>query len=121
MTTVMTATLIAAGLATSYADGVMDEVVANRVRWGQVQPGDFEYVALLDCGRIGEVVWLEACNGALVPVMVADCARRQDRAALVERGFAVDLSYELAERFDAVDRPRGGFRVWTMAMPVGAY
>lgn len=113
MTTVLTATLIASGLATSYAPDVMDEVVANRTRWGQLTPHqDHEgYIALLDCDRIGEVVWLERGH-QLIPVMVADCAARHDREALIGKGFAVDLSYELAERFGVIDRPRGGFKVW---------
>lgn len=121
MTTVLTATLIASGLATSYAPDVMDEVVSNRVRWGHIEEGGVGYVALLDCDRIGDLVLLEH-GDVVIPVMVADCAAQHDRARLVKRGFAVDLSWELAERLDVVDAPRDGFWVWdTYIMPAMAF
>ena len=115
MSEIAAAVLIASGIATSYADGVMDVVVANRELWGQIDTSlrVKGYVALLEPEHIGRLVWLEAADGQIVgPVMVADCAAKQDMARLVSLGFAVDLSYELAVELDVIDAPVGGFKVW---------
>ena len=109
------AAMIASGLATRYDPGVMDQVVENRVDWGQVDPSllALGYVALLDCERIGEPVWLEHPDGRVVgPVVVADCAQEEHREELIGRGFAVDLSYELAVELGAVEAPVMGMKVW---------
>lgn len=115
MSVVLAATLIASGLATRYDPGVMDEVVYNRVQWGQVDADTphLGYVALLGCDRLGEQVWLEHPDGRVIgPAVVADCAARRDRARLVQLGFAVDLSWELAQVLGVVDAPVVGFKVW---------
>ena len=109
------AAVIASGVATRYAPGVMDEVVQNRARWGHIDPAVpvKGYVALLDCDRLGELVWLGAPDGRVVgPVMVADCAKAHHREGLAGRGFAVDLSWELAVELGVIGAPVGGFTVW---------
>lgn len=109
------AVVIASGMATRYNPGVMETVVANRELWGQL-PADTDpgrCVALLECERIGDSVWVEKPDGAVYgPFVVADCAARQDRARLVHLGFAVDLSYEAALEIGVVDGPLRGVRVW---------
>ena len=115
MANVAAAVIIASGIATRFDPLVMDEVVQNRARWGQIDPGVpvKGYVALLDCERLGQLVWIQAPDGRVVgPVMVADCAQGIHRDGLVDRGFAVDLSWELAQELGVVDAPRGGFVVW---------
>lgn len=111
---VAAATLLAAGLATRYDPDVMQAVVANRIEWGQLEPSpdSVGFVALLDCDHIGKTVWLETPDGLLFRVQVADCAANQDRARLVQLGFAVDLSWELAQSLNVVDAPRAGFQIW---------
>jgi len=109
------AVLIASGVATSYAPGVMDTVVDNRIRYSHIDPSlqVRGYVALLDAVHIGRLVWIESPGGKVIgPVMVADCAAYHDRDRLTSLGFAVDLSYELAQEFGVVDAPVAGFMVW---------
>ena len=115
MANLAAAAIIASGIATRYAPGVMDEVVENRARWGHLDGGQqvAGYVALLDCDRLGELVWLQAPDGRIVgPVTVADCAAAQHRDARIAQGFAVDLSWELALLLGVIDAPVGGFTVW---------
>lgn len=90
------------GEATYYAQGVMQEVLAYRLRVGDVQacPECVDTVALLYPADIGRKVWLEHPDGAIVgPVLVIDCARRQDVAGLLQRQWVVDISRELARRW----------------------
>jgi hypothetical protein len=114
MSQIAAAVLIAEGIATFYNPGVMEPVVANRVEWGHLEPSPdaVGYVALLDREHVGKVVWLETPDGLLFRVQVADCAARQDRQRLIQLGFAVDLSWELAQALGGLDGPTEGFRVW---------
>lgn len=113
MSTLLAATLIASGLATSYSDGVMAEVVANRIAWNQLPPDTdaAQGVALLTCDRLGERVWITTPT-RILPAVVTDCAQAGHRAELVERGWAVDLSAELAAELGAVLAPLAGVQVW---------
>lgn len=114
MSTIVAATLIASGMATRYAPDIMQTVVANRIMWGHL-PADTdpaECVALLDCQRVGNFVWLELDGRVHGPFTVADCAAKQDIARLAHLRFAVDLSWELAQELGVVDRPRHGVKVW---------
>ena len=116
MTEALTTTLlIATGLACRYDPGVMDQVEANRLRWRQVTPCPecVGRVALLDCGRLDERVWLAVPGqGTVGPVHVVDCAAAHHAPALEDRGFAVDLEYDLAVRLGVLDAPLGGVTVW---------
>jgi len=112
---ITTTLLIATGLACRYDPGVMDTVEANRLRWNQVTPCPecLGRVALLDCGRLDERVWLTVPGQGIVgPVHVTDCAAAHHVPGLEERGFAVDLEYDLAVRLGVVDAPVDGFTVW---------
>ena len=116
MTEALTTTLlIATGLATRYAPDVMDTVEANRLRWNHITPCPecVGRVALLDCGRLDERVWIGVPGRGIVgPVHVVDCGAAHDVSALQAKGFAVDLGYELAVRLGVVDAPLGGVTVW---------
>ena len=71
-------TPVAEGKATRYNPGVMDTVVANRVRWGHIDPGKHHhgYVALADKKYIGELAWIRWPDGRLTgPYLVADCGQ----------------------------------------------
>ena len=108
---VAAAVLIASGMATRYDPGVADQVIANRARWGQV-PASTDpalSLALLECQHIGIAVWLEHGGAVTGPYTVIDCAQEQHKAALQKRGFAVDLSYELARRLGL---PISHVKVW---------
>jgi hypothetical protein len=62
-------------------------------------------VALLRAGDIGRKVWLQPPGGDRIgPFLVIDCARQEDVWPLVDRGWVVDVSYELGELW-RMDRP----------------
>lgn len=95
------------GLATFYAAGMMEHVLAVRAGHGQVLRCDecVGTVALLRAGDIGRKVWLQPPGGERVgPFLVIDCARREDIPPLVARNWAVDVSYEVGQLW-GMDRP----------------
>jgi hypothetical protein len=112
--------LIASGKATRYNPGVMDRVVENRLGWHQLTQQQVDnalgFVALADKQYIGRYVLIELPTGEMKgPYLVADCGARQDQEHLDGIGFAVDLSYELAQDIlTRMDAPRQGVRVWLM-------
>lgn len=115
MAEIAAAVLVASGIATRYAPQVMDVVVANREMYFQIDTSIEVrgYVALLEREHLGRIVWLESPDGAVVgPVMVADCASEHDRDRLAALGWAVDLSWELAQELGVIDAPMAGFKVW---------
>ncbi len=101
------------GLATFYAAGMMEHVLAVRAGHGQVLRCDecVGTVALLRAGDIGRKVWLQPPGGEPVgPFLVIDCARYEDVPMLVARGWAVDVSYEVGQLW-GMDRPLAGVTV----------
>lgn len=101
------------GLATFYAAGMMEHVLAVRAGHGQVLRCDecVGTVALLRAGDIGRKVWLQPPDGEKVgPFLVIDCARRADIPPLVARNWAVDVSFEVG-RLWGMDRPLDGVTV----------
>ena len=105
---------IPSGKATHYREGLMDRVVANRVRWGQLDLSlaHVGYVALADKRWIGRRVILQTPDGQLYgPLLVSDCGQAAHQQWLRDIGFAVDLSYELAEALDTVGKPLRGVKV----------
>jgi len=105
--------MVLVGLATFYAAGVMEQVVANRVRWGQISPCAecVGHVALLDPETIGRRVWLQAPGRPVEgPFLVVDCAAPQDRDYLLSRGWVVDLDWETGQRW-GMNAPLAGVRV----------
>jgi hypothetical protein len=110
------------GLATYYAPGLMEAVQAKRALNGEIGdcPQCVGAVALLRAGDIGRKVWLKAPGGEPVgPFLVVDCARRQDVLPLLERGWAVDLSYELGQIW-GMNRPLDGVMVFEDPADAGA-
>lgn len=97
------ATPVAEGVAQRYAPGRMAETVDNRVRAGIVPPGTDPYMAvtLLDCSMRGREVWVEWPDGIWTgPHMVADCSAAHHLQANLEKGVALEVSYQFA-----VDHP----------------
>jgi hypothetical protein len=102
MTAVIALTLAVTGTATYYADGVMADVVEYRQHVGQLAPCPecVGYVALLDPAHIGKRVWLKVPGRELEgPFLVADCAQRAHMARLVRSGWAVDVDWATAQRW----------------------
>ncbi len=102
------------GVATYYAPGVMEAVVANRLAWGQVAPCQecVGTVALLDAGQLGRRVWLQAPGRPPEgPFLVVDCAQQAHRAALLAQGWVVDVDWATAQRW-GMRGPLSGVRVF---------
>ncbi len=103
------------GCATRYNPGVMDEVVANRVLWRQLDlslPHD-GYIGLQLCEYVGTIVHLSLPDGRTTgPLLVADCGAEAHQNYLDSIDFAVDLSWELAVRYGVIDAPLYGVTVW---------
>jgi len=59
------------------------------------------YVAIIDCDRIGERVWLRR-PGTIAegPYAIADCAHSRHVSKLVARNWVVDVDWETAIRWD---------------------
>ena len=90
-----------------YSPGVMDQVIANRVRWGQLPASHpvTSYVAVEDCEWLGQVVWLRPLwEAEAEPFLVTDCARQD--------GMDGTLSWMARKRIfaelDAVSATRWG-------------
>jgi hypothetical protein len=118
--------LIAEGKATRYNPGVMDRVVANRLLWRHITREQVKaaagFVAVADKRHLGRMVYIEWPDGRKTgPYLVVDCGRARDQEHLRKIGFAVDLSYELAEQFlEDINMPRQGVRVWLLDSENGA-
>ena len=122
MTDVITTTLlIAAGFATRYDADVMERSYQNHLRMGHVTPCPecVGRVALLDCSRLDDRVWLRVDGEWTGPIHVTDCAAGHDRDGLEKRRWAVDLSWPLAKLFGVIDNIRHGFEVWAARPDVG--
>lgn len=109
-------TLVDEGKATRYDPGVMDVVIANRLKWKQITPEQVEQAAgfiALQGDHVGEWAWLRWPDGRLLgPYLVVDVGAARDQAHLDEIHFAVDLSAELAEELGVVNP------VWGVAVYV---
>ena len=106
--------------------GVMEEVVDNRLGWGQITlEGEYEgYVALLDCKHLDDIVWVEMPGGERFRAKVADCAAAGHRQMLEDRGWVVELSWPLALKYGVVNNVVGGVTVSFLPEipdPPGAY
>jgi hypothetical protein len=113
LTTILTP--VAEGKATRYNPGIMDRVVANRVRWHHIDLAKPHagYIALADPDLLGEQAWIQWPDGRLTgPYLVADCGQQAHQDHLKRIGFAVDLSWELAVKFGVIDKPLPGVRIY---------
>ena len=80
------------GVATYYAKGVIERVYEYRLRIGQISEcSDCRgFVALLSPSDLGKKVWLRhPSKGTIGPLLVVDCAAKQDVKALQARGQVV--------------------------------
>jgi hypothetical protein len=83
------------GTAYHYAPGNMERVVQYRLAHHQIHPGG-DYVALRDCGMIGQSVYLVLPDRVDGPFQVADCLAQGDTPP---EEFVVDLSWTLAQKY----------------------
>jgi hypothetical protein len=90
------------GFSTYYNPGIMEEVVAYRIRAGDITPCPecIGEVALIRAGDINRRIWLQLDDRTVEgPFLVTDCAHTWDVAPLVGRGWGVDLDYDTATRW----------------------
>ncbi len=90
------------GEVTYYADGVMEAVYANRLKWDHVEPCPdcIGMVALLDRANVGRQVYIvRPGHPPEGPYLVVDCAARKDYARLRQRGLVAEVDYRTARRW----------------------
>lgn len=106
------------GIATYYAYGIMEQVLQNRIAWGQITTADINrckaagngtcagYVATMRKGDMGRVIWVRGDGKyrggqdlVIGPLLVIDMGAQKDIPDLVAKNFVVDLQYQLAQQF----------------------
>lgn len=109
------------GNATYYAPGVMEKVVENRIRWGQLPSSVLNslnivgFVALRDCDLIGSVVYIHWPDSSIEgPFIVADCADPKDYPKLDAIDFAVDVDWQTAKRHHLISPTPVQVEVWEL-------
>jgi len=111
--------LLVTGLTSRYSPGVMQATINARIEMGQLSAHSVAahdgYVAVLDCGRIGDTLWIMVNDGRnwqtgeLVDggrwqrVLVTDCAARQNWDGTQEwmraNNILTELDYQTAARY----------------------
>lgn len=102
------------GWLTYYASGVMEQVYANRLLWGHVQPcpACVGLAAAIDREMVGKYVALRGPEGWEGPFLVVDCAMMQHVANLRERGIIGEVDYPTAKRWQMRGPVRGEMLLW---------
>jgi len=107
------------GCVTYYADGVFDEVYANRLAFGHVEPCPkcIGLVAVLDRQYVGELAYLTRPGHAEEgPFLIADCAAAKDLVRLQARGLVAEVDWQTAQRW-GMRAPLYGVTVRIVARP----
>jgi hypothetical protein len=107
-------TLIASGAASRYDPGVFERTVRVRQGYSSLPRSGYSgYIALLDCSRVGEIVWVCFEDDSCTRLLVADCAGIKDGGAAWMRrgGYAGEVDYETAMRTKCVGQQ---IRVFTI-------
>jgi len=99
--------VIASGMATRYAPGLMKTVYGNRLAMGHVKPCRecAGFVALIDCDDLGRKVWLKHDGRVIGPLLAVDCAARADLPTIRERRIVAEFSYETWHQLGFPERP----------------
>lgn len=91
------------GIASQYASGVMNQVIHNRQAMHQlpaVLPDVRGYVAVIDCGRIGEVLQV---NGE--PMLAVDCTNDSRTIAWMQNNnILIEMDFDTAKRLGTIGR-----------------
>lgn len=113
MRVVLVAIMIVSGIASQYAPGVMERVVSVR-RAGRTTatlpaglPPVDGYVAVADCKRIGQIVWLRPEGQEhWERFLVTDCANPADGSDrwMRRNGILVEVDYQTAKRRNTIGR-----------------
>jgi len=88
------------GLATFYANDIMEQVAAYRGYDGPLEP-----VALMRAGDLGRTVWVRVDGAWHGPMVAVDCARRDHYEARVAEGKVAEFSWSFWRRLGLPMRP----------------
>lgn len=111
--------LLLTGCVTYYAEGVFDEVYANRLAFGHVKPCPtcIGLVAVLDRQYVGKLAYLTRPGHAEEgPFLIADCAAAKDLVRLQKRGLVAEVDWATAQRWN-MQAPLYGVTVRIVARP----
>jgi len=107
--------VVATGLVSQYAPGVMEKVIKNRQSWGQlpeILPDVAGYIAVVDCSALGEV-WLLRPRGTQTwgRFLVVDCAGPQLRPDgktggqwMLDNNIFAEVGYRTAKDWGTIGR-----------------
>jgi len=107
--------IVATGWASQYAPGVMEQVIENRQRWGQLPatlPPVDGHIAAVRCSALGEVWWLRPQGTrAWGQFLVVDCAGPQLRPDgktggqwMKENNIIAEVGYETVKWWGVAGR-----------------
>jgi hypothetical protein len=104
------------GSLTYYAEGLMQEVYANRLAWGHVEPCAecVGQIALLDREHVGRHAYLTIDGETSGPYLVVDCAADKDRERLRARGLVGEVDHATAARLGMLGGPLEDVTVFAM-------
>lgn len=94
--------VVMTGSVTYYADGVFDEVYANRLAFGHVEPCPqcIGLIAVLDRQHVGKLAYVTRPGlPEEGPFLVADCAAAKDLVRLHARGLVAEVDWQTAQRW----------------------
>jgi len=111
MARVLLSVILMSCVASQYAPGIMGNVIA--VRQARVTamnlpdplPPTDGFIAVEDCSRIGEIVWMRYNGGDWESFLVADCSGHAETSAWMQRNnICAEVGYKTAERWGVVGR-----------------
>jgi len=94
--------VLLSGFASQYSRSTFERVIANRQKWGQLvdAPKTDGYVAVEDCRRVGEVLYLRPVGGEWERFLIADCAGGEATRQWMRRNrIVVEVDTETAKRW----------------------
>lgn len=97
------------GWATYYNPGVMQQVVENRIAWGQIAsdecPDCVGYAAMLYPSDLGRTVCVTESGRTFGPFLVVDAAAGHHRAKLIADGWIIDLDRPIWDAMGLPEKP----------------
>jgi len=105
---ILTGWLLLSGVASQYAPGVMQTVIANR-QAGLTEmtlPADLPetdgYIAVESCANIGQIWYVQNPGGEWESFLVVDCAQEDAATWMRANNIILEVDHATAERWDTV-------------------
>jgi hypothetical protein len=103
--------ILLSATASQYSPGVMDGVIATRqagltsMDLPQSLPEASGFIAVLDCGEIGNLIWVRRVGGPWERFLVTDCSGHKETTSWMTRnGIYGEVDYGTAVRWGVVGR-----------------